>query len=424
MFRRIALLAALTLLTPAVASATASTTTYVSTPGGTTVATCPDVSGGGTADCTIDCTHSPLAFSCSDTSGGCTIIMAETNSYFSTTSNPPRTAVAFREGHECVIVNRSSNTTTIADSSAVQETDGTITIPQWGVFRQVYSNARWVSMAPTGGALTSGAVVATTVTASGIITSTVNPAGTTFAAGALTANPAACATDEVLFGGGVAGTGKAYGDCDGDFTAVKGTYSGVLTSSSQVTSTLNPADTTFAAGALIANPAACATDEVLFGGGVAGTGKAYGDCEGDITGVKGTYGGILTASAGSVFTPSSPNGDTVLTTAACGTDVFIGATADDFTLPAATAGCRIRFIVDANFATTAMTIVTASSANVIFGAIDVNSTLVACAAEDTVTIVESAELPGDFVEFRSNGTDWYVSGMGVTTGSLTCTQAS
>lgn len=121
---------------------------------------------------------------------------------------------------------------------------------------------------------------------------------------------------------------------------------------------------------------------------------------------------------------SSPNGDTTLTTTACGSEQFIGAAGDDFTLPAPTAGCSIRFTVDANFAATSMTIVTASSANVIYGAVNVNSTLVPCADEDTITIVNSAELPGDFVQIWSNGTSWYVSGVGVTVGSITCTQAS
>lgn len=120
----------------------------------------------------------------------------------------------------------------------------------------------------------------------------------------------------------------------------------------------------------------------------------------------------------------APNGDTTLTSAACGTVQFVGAAGDDFTLPSPAAGCSIRFVVDANFASTSMTIVTATSANVIYGAIDVNSTLVPCADEDTITIVHSAELKGDWVELLSDGTNWYVEGTVVTTGGATCTQAS
>jgi hypothetical protein len=139
-----------------------------------------------------------------------------------------------------------------------------------------------------------------------------------------------------------------------------------------------------------------------------------------------TTAGVVVTSGGvrGVGVTSTPNGDTTLTSTACGTVQFIGAAGDDFTLPAPAAGCSIRFVVDAAFATTAMTIVTGSSANVIYGAVDVNSTLVPCSAEDTITIVESAELPGDFVEVLSDGTNWYVSGVAVTTGAVTCTQAS
>ncbi len=154
--------------------------------------------------------------------------------------------------------------------------------------------------------------------------------------------------------------------------------------------------------------------------------KATGDvptfASGTITGALGT--GSLTVTGATLYGTAAPNGDTILTTASCGTDQFVGAAGDDFTLPAPTAGCRIRFIVDANFATTSMTIVTASSANVILGAIDVNSTLVGCAGVDTVTVVNTAELKGDWVEFRSDGTSWFVSGMGVTAGAFTCTTAS
>ncbi len=207
-------------------------------------------------------------------------------------------------------------------------------------------------------------------------------------------------------------------DCEGDLVSVKATHSG------QVTATLNPADTTNTSAAVLINPAACSTDELLLGALVASSTKASIDCEGDIVGVKGTYSGMLTATGGALATNAAPNGDTILTTAACGSDQFIGAAGDDFTLPAPTAGCRIRFIVDANFATTSMTIVTASSANVILGAIDVNSTLVGCAGVDTVTVVNTAELKGDFVEFRSDGTSWFVSGMGATAGAITCTTAS
>jgi hypothetical protein len=183
-----------------------------------------------------------------------------------------------------------------------------------------------------------------------------------------------------------------------------------------------------------------ATDDIAINGGTTGSVLNLGTAAfahvitvGNTTGatsvaVQSGTGGIVlgdsTNGARGYVETDAPNGDTVLTASACGTVQFVGAAGDDFTLPAPAAGCVIEFVVDAAFATTAMTIVTNSSANVIYGAVDVNSTLVPCSAEDTITIVESAELPGDKVKLVSDGTNWFVTGMGVTTGAITCTQAS
>ena len=52
----------------------------------------------------------------------------------------------------------------------------------------------------------------------------------------------------------------------------------------QFQDTINPASAAFADGAIIANPAACGVNEVLVGGGIAGTGKGWIDCEGDVNG--------------------------------------------------------------------------------------------------------------------------------------------
>ena len=107
---------------------------------------------------------------------------------------------------------------------------------------------------------------------------------------------AGCAANALLLSVGV---GRLFSvDCEGEVIAVRGDFSGVLTSSAQVTSTVNPAGTTFAAGSIIANPAACGANEILIGGGVAGTGKITGDCEGDLVAVKGDFSGVLTSVAG------------------------------------------------------------------------------------------------------------------------------
>jgi hypothetical protein len=146
---------------------------------------------------------------------------------------------------------------------------------------------------------------------------------------------------------------------------------------------------------------------------------AFKTLSGDVTV---TAAGVATVSG--VEDTSAPAVDTVLTAAQSGTTFYIATAGVDLTLPAPAAGLRYRFVVTAAFDTTAMTIVTNSSANVIYGAVDVNSTLVPCSAEDTITFAHAAELPGDFVEVRSDGTNWYVSGMGATAAAITCTQAS
>lgn len=85
--------------------------------------------------------------------------------------------------------------------------------------------------------------------------------------------------------------GVSYGTIATYFLSLTG---GTVTG--QIADTLNPTNTSFSNGAIIANPAACGTDEILVGAGVAGTGKATLDCEGDIVGVKGTFSGLLTSS--------------------------------------------------------------------------------------------------------------------------------
>jgi hypothetical protein len=56
--------------------------------------------------------------------------------------------------------------------------------------------------------------------------------------------------------------------------------------------------------------------------------------------------------------------------------------------------------------------------------VDVNSTLVLGANEDTISWVASTALVGDWVEVVSDGTSWFVSGQSGATGGITLTQAS
>jgi len=137
----------------------------------------------------------------------------------------------------------------------------------------------------------------------------------------------------------------------------------------------------------------------------------------------------MTFKGGIIGNSSSPNGDTVLDTTACGKTIYIGAAGDDFTLPTPTNGCVIRFVVDAAFATTAMTIVTKSSANIMYGITleaetDTGDDGPPAAGNDTLTFSASLETVGDWVEFRSNGTNWYVNGAAKLDGAFAFSTAS
>ena len=98
--------------------------------------------------------------------------------------------------------------------------------------------------------------------------------------------------------------------------------------------------------------------------------------------------------------------------AAAGAQITLPAVAD-------AAGQNYRFIVGALFATTAWTIRAASA--VIQGGAIVNSALVSSANRNLITFAHAADTVGDFVELYSDGTNWYVSGLGTAAGAITFT---
>lgn len=90
------------------------------------------------------------------------------------------------------------------------------------------------------------------------------------------------------------------------------------------------------------------------------------------------------------------------------------------TLPSvAIVGFKAKFITGLAFATTDFTIVSAT--NIIQGGAIVNSVFVPAANENTVSFVASAETLGDYVEITSDGTNFYVNGVGAAAGSITFT---
>lgn len=83
------------------------------------------------------------------------------------------------------------------------------------------------------------------------------------------------------------------------------------------------------------------------------------------------------------------------------------------------AGFKAKFIVGLAFATTAWT-VTAGSKK-IQGTVIVNGASVLGANEDIITFAHAAENVGDWVEVVSDGTNFYVSGVGSAASSITLT---
>jgi len=129
-----------------------------------------------------------------------------------------------------------------------------------------------------------------------------------------------------------------------------------------------------------------------------------------VFGKKDSAAKIKTITAATTLTDSD-SGKVIMLNAAAGKVV---------TLPSvAVAGFNIRVITGALFATTNFTIV--SPTNKIQGGAIVNSVFVAAADENTISFVASADTVGDYVDLVSDGTNYYVSGVGALAGSITFT---
>ena len=117
----------------------------------------------------------------------------------------------------------------------------------------------------------------------------------------------------------------------------------------------------------------------------------------------------------------TPTGTYTLVAGESGSEIFLNAAAGfTINLPEVAAGLKFRFTVGAAFATTPF-VVTAPTANSIFGGATVAGSDVPADAEDNINFVETAELPGDFVDVWSDGVKWFVNGRGTTAGSITFT---
>ena len=119
---------------------------------------------------------------------------------------------------------------------------------------------------------------------------------------------------------------------------------------------------------------------------------------------------------------------TTLTYAQSGKTFTLG-TAGGFavTLPTPKAGTVYEFFVKVA-PTTAYTVVTASSANIIYGAVasaeDAAGSVACAAASDTISFVANKAIIGDSIKLISDGTYWYAKGFCNVQDAITLTQAS
>jgi len=92
------------------------------------------------------------------------------------------------------------------------------------------------------------------------------------------------------------------------------------------------------------------------------------------------------------------------------------------TLPANVNGLSFRFVVGSAFATSNWVVAAATAdADTLEGSLVVNGAAVTVNAADQVNFVNSAENIGDVVDIWGDGTYWYVSGTGLSAGSITAT---
>lgn len=119
----------------------------------------------------------------------------------------------------------------------------------------------------------------------------------------------------------------------------------------------------------------------------------------------------------------------VITAAEAGKTFYLShATEFVSTLPAVStvsAGTVFRFVVDAAPVGDDYTVITGNTLEtVIFGTVTVNGAVVGGISEDTITFADGVAIKGDWVEVRSDGTSWYVSGQGFAAGAITLTDAA
>lgn len=118
--------------------------------------------------------------------------------------------------------------------------------------------------------------------------------------------------------------------------------------------------------------------------------------------------GSIETITGAYTVVAADNGKTFVLNAAAGAAI---------TLPAPSAGFKLKFITGANFATTDW-VITATGA-IMFGSVQEAGAQQTVSGATTINLELAAEAVGDYIELQSDGTNWYVNGMFATALSVT-----
>jgi len=138
-----------------------------------------------------------------------------------------------------------------------------------------------------------------------------------------------------------------------------------------------------------------------------------------------TLSGEVTMKEGSqVLAPTNIYSTTTLTAALSGTTYYLSASGTTITLPAVAEGLNFRFAIN-GAADSGNFIIDSSEGDNINGTLSVNNADVACSGEDQINFVTDGETIGDYVELRSDGTQWLIGDSGTETAAkMTCTDPS
>lgn len=104
----------------------------------------------------------------------------------------------------------------------------------------------------------------------------------------------------------------------------------------------------------------------------------------------------------------SVTADTALTISDSEKTILLDAVGEAITLPAPTAGVRLKFICTEDVITSSWTV--AATGAIIYGSVTEAGLVQLASAETTITIVHTKAIKGDWFTLESDGTNWYLAG--------------